>query len=227
MFSRLRAAQSNKFTDGEARFYASEVALGLCYLHNLDIAHRNVKPGTIEIDSDGHVVIMGLEFAKIVKDRTTTVCGTPEYCAPEILQGVGYGMGVDWWAFGVLVFEMLAGFPPFYDRTPFGVYQKILDCKLSFPRGISFKAQDLIRRLLVVDRTRRLGCEAAGASAVKRSKWFSKVSWDALYHRQIKAPFVPSLRSDGDTSHFDSYPDSVDDEPLELTGQEAAAFEVL
>eukprot|EP00954_Amorphochlora_amoebiformis_P021246 1345126-Amorphochlora_amoeboformis.AAC.1 len=111
-----------------ARFYAAELVVALSYLHSKDIIYRDLKPENMLISAEGHVKLADFGFSKkLEKDkRTWTLCGTPEYLAPEIIHSIGHHYGVDWWALGILLFEMLAGFPPFYDEQPFNIYQKIV-----------------------------------------------------------------------------------------------------
>ena len=134
---------------------------------------------------------------------------------------------MDWWALGVLIFEMLAGYPPFYDENPFGIYQKILGGKIDFPRHFDTKGKDLIKKLLTHDRTKRIGCLKNGAEDVKNHKWFAKLSWDAVLALEIPAPFVPQVSSADDTHNFDPYPDSKDDPAGEqvLSAADKAAFD--
>ncbi|PIA17050.1 Pkinase-domain-containing protein [Coemansia reversa NRRL 1564] len=205
LFSHLRRA--GRFPDDVARFYAAEIVLALDYLHSMKIIWRDTKPENILLDSAGHVKLTDFGFAKRVEGRTWTLCGTPEYLAPEIIQSKGHGKAVDWWALGILIFEMLAGYPPFYDDNPFGIYEKILEGKLVFPAFFSAASKDLIQRLLTPDVSKRLGNLQGEGREVKAHPWFAMIDWDVLVCRQVPAPIVPPHRHPGDTCNFDKYPE--------------------
>ncbi|XP_021102023.1 cAMP-dependent protein kinase catalytic subunit PRKX isoform X1 [Heterocephalus glaber] len=204
LFSYLRSR--GRFPATSGLFYSAEIVCALQYLHSRDIVYRDLKPENILLDREGHIKLTDFGFAKKLVDRTWTLCGTPEYLAPEVIQSKGHGRAVDWWALGILVFEMLSGFPPFFDDNPFGIYQKILAGRIDFPRHLDFSAKDLIKKLLVVDRTRRLGNMKNGAEDVKRHRWFRAVDWDSVPQRKLKvgptsrrrcrglrSPVVPAL----------------------------------
>lgn len=183
LFSLLR--KENYLSVDAARFYSCEIFLALEYLHSLDIAYRDLKPENLLLTKTGHIKFTDFGFAKVVPDRTWTLCGTPEYIAPEVLQSKGHGMPVDWWAYGVLVYEMLAGFPPFFDETPFGIYTKILAGEFQYPKHVDINARPLISGLLTSDLTRRLGCLHSGSDDIKKATWFSKVNWKNANDRLV------------------------------------------
>lgn len=190
LFYYLRKA--GRFSTSQAKFFAAEVILAMEYMHSLDIVYRDLKPENILLDTDGHVKVTDFGFAKRVKDKTWTFCGTPEYVAPEIILTKGHGKPVDWWAIGVLIYEMLAGYTPFYDDDPLKLYEKIVYGKVLFPEGFDPDAKDLIRRLLTADLTKRIGNLKAGVAEIKRHRWFRDINWDAFARRQVKPPFKPS-----------------------------------
>jgi len=168
LFSYLR--QAGRFQQEAAQFYAAEIVSAMSYLHSLSIIYRDLKPENLLLDQEGHLKITDFGFAKKIADRTWTLCGTPEYLAPEIIQSKGHNCSVDWWALGILIYEMLAGFPPFYADNPLGIYEKILGGKVEWPRVIENLAKDLIRKLLVTDRTKRIGNLKHGAEDIKNHK---------------------------------------------------------
>ncbi|KAI8388321.1 kinase-like domain-containing protein [Radiomyces spectabilis] len=205
LFRHLRNA--GRFTSEMTRFYTAEIVLALDYLHSKNMVYRDLKPENLLLDRTGHIKITDFGFAKRLQDRTWTLCGTPEYLAPEIIQSKGHGKAVDWWSLGILIFEMLAGYPPFYDDNHFGIYERILSGKVQYPNYMDSTAKDLIKKLLVIDRTRRLGNLKCGAEDVKRHKWLRNTDWLGLLNKTVRAPLIPAHSSDYDTSNFEKYPE--------------------
>ncbi|CBZ25616.1 protein kinase A catalytic subunit [Leishmania mexicana MHOM/GT/2001/U1103] len=206
LFSHLRKA--GKFPNDVSKFYCAEVILAFDYLHSKSIVYRDLKPENILLDQDGNIKITDFGFAKRVMERTFTLCGTPEYLAPEIIQSKGHNKAVDWWALGILLYEMLVGYPPFFDDSPMKIYEKILLGKVLFPRWVDSKARDFIKGLLSLDPTKRLGNLPNGAEDIKNHKYFAEVDWNVVLSKKIPAPIPVRQHKEGDTHYFDKYPDS-------------------
>lgn len=177
------------------------------------------------LDVHGNVKFTDFGFAKKIKRRTFTLCGTPDYLAPEIILNKGHGLAVDWWALGVLIYECLSGNTPFFDEDPMNIYRKILTGKFTFPSYFSTAARDLIKRLLTADLTRRLGTLVGGVGDVKGHPWFRGINWEVISKRSKKAPILPTILSNDDTQNFDHYEVSKTTKTRTLTELEQACFE--
>jgi len=121
------------FHPDKAKFYAAQIIMVFVYLHSMDIIYRDLKPENLLISYNGYIKFIDFGLAKKVTDKTYTICGTPEYFAPEIVLNKGYSKPVDWWTLGVLVYEMMIGIDPFNDEDPMMIYQKIINGKVRFP----------------------------------------------------------------------------------------------
>lgn len=178
------------------------------YLHNRNIIYRDLKPENILIDKQGYLKLTDFGFAKICENVTYTLCGTPEYLAPEVLLSKGHGKPVDWWCLGILIYEMLVGIDPFNDDDPMAIYQRILKGKIKFPRDFDKDAKSIVKHLLVADTAKRYGCLKGGANDIKEHRWFGGLDWGALEQRKVKARYIPEVEDIEDTSNFSEYPDS-------------------
>ncbi|KAM7197714.1 camp-dependent protein kinase type 2 [Rhypophila sp. PSN 637] len=210
LFSLLR--KSGRFPNPVAKFYAAEVTLALEYLHSHDIIYRDLKPENLLLDRHGHLKITDFGFAKRVPDLTWTLCGTPDYLAPEVVSNKGYNKSVDWWSLGILIYEMLCGYTPFWDGgSPMKIYENILKGRVKYPAYINAQAQNLLERLITADITKRLGNLYGGSQDVKDHPWFAEVTWDRLATKNIDAPYTPPVKAGaGDASQFDRYPEETE-----------------
>jgi protein-serine/threonine kinase len=199
-------SQARRFSQGRCRFYACEICLGLDYLHSLNIIYRDLKPENLLLDAEGHAKITDFGLSKEGIDdniSAKTVCGTPEYLAPEILAKKGHGKAVDWYSFGALIYEMLTGLPPFYTRDREKLFERIKRGELSYPTYVTPEAKGMLKLLISRDPDKRLGGGPGGGNEVKSHGFFAGVSWEDVYERKISPPFKPTLSSDGDVKYFD------------------------
>lgn len=174
----------------QARFYAAGTVLALEHLHKHKIIYRDLKPANILLDADGQVCITDFGLSKdIVKGSAVTICGTPEYIAPEILERKGHGRMVDWWSLGILLYDMMCGRPPFEARNNKRLFEKILREDVFIPRFLSWPAQDILRKLLVRNPALRLGIN--GVDEIRNHAFFRTVQWTQLLQKKVAAPYKP------------------------------------
>lgn len=205
LFGRLK--NEGQFSEDRTRLYAAEIMLGLGHLHKQGFVYRDLKPENILLDADGHLKITDFGLVKTnmknESDTTNTFCGTPEYIAPEMLRQQPYSKSVDWWSFGILVFEMLTGLPPFYDENTHKMYRMIIEDDVVFPGSMSPEAQDLISKLLDKDPAYRLGAGDDDVEEIKRHPFFAPLDWDDVLNRRIQPEWVPEISNELDVSNFD------------------------
>lgn len=206
LFTYMR--RSGKLGEDTSRFYIAQLVLVFEYLHNVDVLYRDLKPENLLVDSEGYLKLVDFGFAKRTRNRTYTVCGTPDYLAPEIIRAKGYSFSVDWWALGVLLFEMTVGYPPFQAQQVSKLHENIIAGRFTCPDHVTSELRLLLHGLIQPDLTRRLGCLRAGASDVKHHVWFAGTDWLAIYDKKVVAPYKPECSSGpSDSSNFAKFRD--------------------
>lgn len=198
--------QRKQFSLRQAKFYASEVLLALEYFHANGIIYRDLKLDNILLTLDGHVKVADYGLCKEEMwfgNTTSTFCGTPEFMAPEILLEQRYGRAVDWWAFGVLTYEMLLGQSPFRGDDEDEIFDAILEDEPLYPITMPRDAVSILQKLLTRDPSRRLGSGKEDAEEIKRQPFFKDVSFDDVLNKRIPPPYFPTINGSADTSNFD------------------------
>jgi len=198
--------RESTFTECRARFYAAEIALALQCLHRMLIIYRDLKPDNILLDAQGHIKLVdfGLSKEGVADDHSAkTLCGTPEYCAPEVVAKKGSGRAADWYALGAIVFEMLIGLPPFYSEDPKAMMIAKREGRLDMPGAVSAVAGGFIQALLATDPTARLGGGEGGGEEVRAHDFFREIDFAALERHEVTPPFLPEVAGGEDVSNFD------------------------
>lgn len=207
LFNVVHTNTRDGISNEDSIFYGACILEALGHLHARSIVYRDMKPENALIDGKGYCIMVDLGFAKIVVDKTYTLCGTPEYLAPEIIMSKGHDKAVDYWSFGVLIYEMLAGRSPFYHHgtDQVSLFKRIVMVKYSCPSSVNDDAKDLIKQLLVRRQASRLGNLSRGYLDIKEHPWFKTMNWDKLMNYKLQAPWVPTLKNPLDASHFDDF----------------------
>ena len=193
-----------RFDDERTRFYISELILALEYLHNNNIIYRDIKPENILLDKTGHIKLIDFGLSKIYKnnnEKMFTLCGTPFYLAPEVIEKKGYNNSADWWSLGCLMYEMLSGNPPFKIEGA-NVYSIKFNEPLKMDNCFSEEAKDLINKLLNVDPNKRLGYGKNGVEELKNHPYFKDVNWEKLKNLEETPPFIPEIKDFTDLKYI-------------------------
>ena len=187
-----------RLTENQAKFYFAEIAVAVDILHENGIIYRDLKPENVLIDAFGHVKLADFgacKFGAAAESRFGSFCGSPEYMSPEMLQGRGYTRSVDFYTLGALLYELLTGLPPFYDRNRATMYRRIQKEPLSFPKYLSSAVRSLLSDLLTKDANSRM----SSLEAIKSHPWCHNIPWVLIENRQKSPPFLPNVRK----SNFD------------------------
>ena len=187
------------FSEERSKFYAAEVTVAVQFLHQRGILHRDLKLENVLVGNDGHCKVADFGLSKLGLLRhckARTQCGTPFCLAPEIVKNLPYGQGVDWWAVGIMIFQMITGHPPFYcdeeedmdvNYAQYNLYQKIVNNEVAFPEDMSLDAVSIVTQLLMKNPEQRLGSNGS-VDTVRQHPFFKGIDWQSLYEKRVKPP---------------------------------------
>lgn len=216
LLDQMRLAR--RFTEDRTRLYTAEVALAIRHLHESDIIYRDLKLENVLVDSDGHVALTDFGMSKenmAESSRTSTFVGTYQMMAPEVFSGKSYSRAVDWWALGVMVYEMIDGRTPFNAKTNKLIKERIVNVDLKFSPRFTEDAKDFVSKLLTKSEEDRLGCGENGFNHIKNHPWFGTLDWDKVALRQEtfegQAELMKSHAKEYKTSDiFDTYMNTIE-----------------
>ncbi|GCB67763.1 hypothetical protein scyTo_0010296 [Scyliorhinus torazame] len=206
--------KQGSFDENCTRFYSAEIVSALEYLHEIGIIHRDLKPENILLSEDMHIRITDFGTAKVLSSdstqaRANSFVGTAQYVSPELLTEKSACKSSDLWALGCIIYQLVAGLPPFRAGNEYLIFQKIIKLEYEFPEKFFPKAKDLVQQLLVFEHTKRLGCEELGGyGLLKAHPFFEPVAWENL-HLQIPpklTAYLPAMSED-DEDCYGNYDD--------------------
>ena len=236
------------FTLKRSRIYAAEIALAIRYLHSIGYIHRDLKPSNILFDRDGYIKLTDFGFVKEKMfdcfAKTSTFCGTPLYAAPEIILGKKYGRSVDWWSFGIIVYEMIFNCTPFVSNKLDDLYRLIAHKDFTFPSKFDIEGQnslknekakkvipyvvyDFLKKILQKHPHQRLG--SYDEDEIFNHPFFDGINWIDLLKKKIQMEWKPNLKDENDVSFFDDHftrenPMISVDDPLFVSRETNEAF---
>lgn len=197
-------------SEPHARFYIASVIMALEHLHSHRVIYRDLKPENVMLKETGHAKLTDMGLAKYCIGNTFTTCGTSDYFAPEIIKSQPYNIAVDWWTLGILLFELMSGYPPFEAHSQTQTYRKILEGidKVKFPpKCRSIEVTTLIQKLCSANPQDRPPMRPGGIKNLSNARWYDGFDWDAFRNLKMKPPYVPSVQSTIDLSNFKARPD--------------------
>lgn len=203
-------------SEKHAKFYVAGTVFAFEHLHSLKIIYRDLKPENLLLNEEGQVKLTDMGLAKVVVGKTYTTCGTPDYFAPEVIKGTGHTHAVDWWALGILTYELLAGQPPFQAASPMATYKLIQEGikKVQFSTSVGGDCAALVKSLCEKDPAERLAMRKDGAANIKKHKWYKSFDWEKMEKCQLPAPYKPHVKGKTDAANFsarkEDMPPSVD-----------------
>lgn len=227
-----RLKEEGLFSEKRTQLYAAEILLGIEHLHKHGIIYRDLKPENILVDEEGHLKITDFGFAKNIFESegqtTGTFCGTIEYLAPEVLRQKPYTKSVDWWAFGIIVYEMLCGTSPFKGENQQKIMESILFDEIEYPSFLNSTEIDLIHGLLERNSSKRLGSGNSDSEEIKAHPFFNSINFDDVLNKKTRPQWVPKIVNPVDTSNFDQkfteLPVTSFDDTTLITGSAQQAF---
>jgi len=196
-------------SESHAKYYSAGTCLAFEHLHERRIIYRDLKPENLLLTERGHIKLTDMGLAKFVIGKTYTTCGTPDYFAPELIASVGHTSAVDWWTLGVLIFELMAGNPPFESAYPMQIYAKVTKGigKVTFPPKCQGTVGTLIRALLKNEPSERLPMRPGGVQNLKTHPWFEGFNWEDMKANKLPAPYKPVVKSKKDLANFSARPE--------------------
>jgi len=212
--------KEKRFTNEKAKFYLVEIILAIEFLHKNNMMYRDLKPENVLLDKNGHIKITDFGLSKILSrenEKTYTICGTPQYLAPEILSSEGYDNAIDWWSLGCLMYKMLIGIDAFKFSKNQSLSPEMYEIEILIPDYVTKEANDLIRKLLVINPKKRLGSGPGGADKIKNHSYFKDIDWEKAWNKELTPPFIPDIKDDLDLKYFDK---GFTDENLESFSSE-------